>query len=161
MRAVLLRFLVALCLSGAAPPATIEGTTLDGVPFSVAALKSRVVLINFWATWCAPCRTEMPALDGYYLAHRADGLVMIAISMDDPARRKAARQFAGGFHFPTAIVRDVTLPSALRPAMLPVTLVYDRNGALRYDSRRAKDGPMDAATLDRVVGPILREGAGR
>jgi cytochrome c biogenesis protein CcmG, thiol:disulfide interchange protein DsbE len=161
MRAVLLRCLVALCLSGAAPSATIEGTTLDGAPFSVAALKGKVVLVNFWATWCAPCRTEMPALEGFYLAHRADGLAMIAISMDDPARRKVARQIASGFHFPTAIVRDVTLPSALRPTMLPVTLVYDRNGALRYDSRRAKGGPLDVATLDRVVGPLLREGAGR
>lgn len=137
--------------------ANIEGVLLDKTPFSVAAMKGNVVVINFWATWCAPCRAEMPALDRYYLAHRAEGLSLIAISMDDSSKRKAVVEAASAFHFPVALARDSRLPSALHPNRLPVTLIFDRRGTLRFDSRRTNTPLMNEATLNRIAGPLLTE----
>lgn len=140
-----------------AVPDAIEGASLDRKPFSVAAMQGNVVVINFWATWCGPCRAEMPALNQYYRAHRADGMSLIAISLDDASKRKAVVAVASGFDFPVAMARDTNIPSALRPTQLPVTLVFDRRGALRFDSRRSKLPPWDNASLSRIIGPLLAE----
>jgi cytochrome c biogenesis protein CcmG, thiol:disulfide interchange protein DsbE len=161
----LLPFCASLILIGAVSPPSvtprIEGRTLDQSSFSLADMRGNVVVINFWATWCAPCRAEMPALDSYYLAHRSAGLRMIAISMDDPGKGQAVATVAATFHFPVAMARDTRLPTNLRPTQLPATLVFDRGGVLRFDSRRTGNGLMDAPALNRIVGPLLIEAAGR
>jgi len=139
----------------------IEAVTLDRTSFSVASLKGNVVVINFWATWCAPCQAEMPVLDAYYLAHRDSGLALMAISMDDSGKQKAVRKLAGMFHFPVALARDAKLPSTYRPTQLPATLVFDRRGVLRFDSRHTKAPALDSPALDNLIGPLLGEKAGR
>src|SRR6202043_3090444 len=58
-------------------------TDLDGYAVSLAALKGKPVLINFWATWCVPCRDELPLIRDAYLAHRAEGLTVVAIDFGD------------------------------------------------------------------------------
>ena len=67
-----------------APAPEISGQTLDGAVFDLAALHGHVVIVNVWATWCAPCRAEMPTLNAFYEAHRNQGLVMIGASADRP-----------------------------------------------------------------------------
>lgn len=143
----------------AAEPATISGRTIAGDPFNVKNDTGRVVIINFWATWCLPCRAEMPALDSYYQAHHAAGLEMVAISMDDPSKAQMVRSVAAALHVPVALARDARIPGAYRPSQLPVTLVFGRDGRLRFDSRRTP-GLMTQAQLDRIADPLLGE-AGR
>ncbi|MFO1241470.1 MAG: TlpA disulfide reductase family protein [Sphingomonadaceae bacterium] len=145
------------CANARAVPDAIEGASLDRKPFSVAAMQGNVVVINFWATWCGPCRAEMPALNQYYRAHRADGLSLIAISMDDASKRRVVAAAASGFDFPVALARETKIPSALRPTQLPATLIFDRRGALRFDSRRSKLPPWDSMSLSRIIGPLLAE----
>ena len=135
----------------------LRGVSADGAAFDLAALRGNVVLVNFWATWCAPCRAEMPAIDTYFQAHGREGLRVIAISMDDAGKARSAREIGARFHFPIALANGVRLPGSLRPTQLPMTIVFDRTGALRYDSRRERPGLLDAAALARIVGPLLAE----
>ena len=82
----------ALEIGEVAPPLVL--TTLDGTSIDLAKLRGKVVLVNFWATWCAPCRKEMPTLDAFYRRHRGQDFELIGISIDfarDAARmRKVA-----------------------------------------------------------------------
>ena len=70
---------------GKAAPALVV-TELDGQTFDLAKLKGKVVLVSYWATWCAPCRKDMPKLDAFYRSHHQQNLAMIGISVDRPAR---------------------------------------------------------------------------
>ena len=80
------RFAVAAVEVGQpAPP--LAATELNGQGFDLGALRGHVVIVNFWATWCVPCRAEMPALDAFYQSDHAQGLDMIGMSADRPRDR--------------------------------------------------------------------------
>ena len=70
------------------PAPALVAAGLDGHPFDLAALRGKVVIVNFWASWCWPCRAEMPLLNRFYLEHRAQGLELIGLSVDDAHDRK-------------------------------------------------------------------------
>ncbi len=140
-----------------AAPVNINAKTLDGGAFSLTAARGDVVIVNFWATWCGPCRVELPAFDAYYQAHHANGLRMIAISEDGGGKTGEIRRVTAAYHFPIALDRDVKYPASMQPSQLPVTLIFDRAGMLRFDSRRTKGGAIDGPTLARIVDPLLAE----
>jgi thiol-disulfide isomerase/thioredoxin len=73
-----------------APP--LIATALDGQTFDLAKLRGKVILVNFWATWCAPCRREMPVLDAFYRHYREQGLELIGISVDFARDRAKMRK---------------------------------------------------------------------
>ena len=156
-RAALLAAALALSPPALAAPTAMTVRTLDGQAFSLAEARGDVVIVNFWATWCAPCRIELPAFEAYYQAHRQSGLRVIAISQDAGIQAKAVHAIAAGYHFPMALDRDAKYPNGLAPSQLPETVVFDRSGALRFDSRRAKTGALDGAALSRIVDPLLAE----
>jgi cytochrome c biogenesis protein CcmG, thiol:disulfide interchange protein DsbE len=136
---------------------SVEAKALDGTHFSLRALRGKVVVINYWATWCAPCRAELSAFDAYYLKHRNEGLAILAISMDNPAKLKAVKAIASKHQFSVAMSRDAKVSGVPEPSVLPVTLAFDRGGLLRFDSRSAHTGAMDLTALDRNIGPLLAE----
>ena len=138
--------------AGAASSPFTAARTINNAPFSAAG---EVTIVNYWATWCAPCRQEMPILDGYYRKHHSQGLAMLAISIDQGASTSKLREATGGFAFPVARVDDVKMPRRDIPAALPVTRVYDRAGTLVFQTRADGRTTIDAATLDRVVTPLL------
>lgn len=99
---------------------------------------AKAVLVNVWATWCEPCRTEMPALLSFHRAHAAEGLRLVLISADDEAERAQAASFlaAQGVDFPTFIKRgdDMSFIDALDPrwsGALPASFLFDGRGHLR------------------------------
>jgi cytochrome c biogenesis protein CcmG/thiol:disulfide interchange protein DsbE len=142
-----------VCSLPAAAAPFESAKTIAGAPFSS---NGEVTIVNFWATWCAPCRIEMPVLDSYYRKHHAQGLAMLAISIDQGASTAKLAQVTGKFAFPVARVDDVRMPRRDIPGAIPVTRVYDRSGRLVFATKGDGRSTIDAATLERVVTPLLR-----
>jgi thiol-disulfide isomerase/thioredoxin len=133
----------------------LEAKLLDGTQFSLAAATGKVVIVNFWATWCEPCRAEMPALEAYYQKHRAEGLQMLAISMDAPRDEPKVREIMRAFSFSAAIARDASFKPYGRIWRIPLTFVIDRQGVLRKDGWYGDPG-IDLPLLESTVTPLLR-----
>ena len=138
-----------------APAPALHGTLFDGAHFALDENAGKVIVLNFWATWCAPCREEMPALDAYYRRHQSEGLVVVAISLDNPKDYAKARQMMEAFSFPAAFGRELDFKGYGRIWRLPLTFVIDRQGVLRKDGWYG-DPLLDAATLEQTVTPLLR-----
>lgn len=134
--------------------ASISATLLDGTPFSSEALKGQVLLVNFWATWCGPCRSEMPALDSYFRQHRERGLSVLALSVDELTAEAQVREVAKPFSFAVAMMTSARLSGFGRIWRMPVCAVFDREGRLvRQDWFLQPQ--LDAAALDAVIQPLL------
>jgi cytochrome c biogenesis protein CcmG/thiol:disulfide interchange protein DsbE len=128
---------------------------LNGQTFDLSALRGKVVVINFWATWCQPCRQEMPALDAFYRHHHAQGLEMIGISADRPHERSNVNKVMQSFSYPAAMLDDVKDDDFGDPSSLPVTFIVDGTGVVRAkftpDVTLATEKSLSAAVL-----PLLR-----
>ncbi|NGY05385.1 peroxiredoxin family protein [Solimonas terrae] len=138
-----------------APPLT--ATTLDGLKYSLQQHRGEVVIVNFWATWCGPCRVELPAFEAFYQAHHDDGLSVLAISVDDADQTARVRALAQDFDFPVALGADVQAGGYGRIWRLPITFVIDRAGVLRIDGGVGARVTWDLSSLEKQVGPLLRE----
>ncbi|MES2047932.1 MAG: TlpA disulfide reductase family protein [Pseudomonadota bacterium] len=134
----------------------IKARQIDGHTFDLAANAGNVIIINFWATWCAPCRQEMPALESYYRQHQAEGLRIIAISMDDPADDQLVQQVMREYSFAAAFRREADYKGYGRIWRMPMTFIIDRHGVLRKDGS-VGDPKVDLAILEKIVTPLLRE----
>jgi len=163
MRKLLLVFCLALSVPGfaadlvvgeAAPD--VEAKLLDGATkVRVADNSGKVTIINFWATWCEPCREEMPAIDAYYKKHRASGLEVLAISLDDANDAAAVRKFAQKYSFPVALKSDANFKGLGRIWRLPSTFVIDKRGILRKNGL-VGEPKVDLALLESLVTPLLK-----
>jgi len=116
-------------------------------------LRGQVVIINRWATWCGPCKRELPELDTYYRQHAKDGLRIFAVTTEDSIPDYQLKPLADVLAFPLA--HRVTGSAFDIMDGVPTNYIIDRNGVIRY----AKANAFDAATLDAVVGPLLAEPA--
>lgn len=157
-------FFVALVLAATAtPPAlaldlgdaepALKGTTLDGRPFDLAAQKGKVVVVNLWATWCEPCRAEMPLLDTFYKKHRDHGLVMLGLDENDPEDEAEVRKVMADFTYP-AVMAEKASDNGFRARVVPITYVIDAAGTVRA-KLWAGGTPVTEENLEKAVAPLL------
>jgi len=115
------------------PAPEIRVTTLDGRSFGPEELRGRVVLVNFWATWCIPCRVEMPALQRLHERYAAEGLVVLGLSTDSEGRALVERYLEeNGFTFPVAMADPETRRAFGEFRAIPTTFLIDRDGTIRH-----------------------------
>lgn len=158
--APLLRRTIALCSAlaclgaGAAAAPFTAARAIDGSPISTTG---QVTVVNYWATWCAPCRAEMPALDAVFRRHRDEGLVMVAVSIETGVTVARLHTATQPFSFRVARLADVKMTRRDIPAAVPLTRVYDKAGRLRFQSRADGRSIMTQAQLEGVVAPLLAE----
>jgi thiol-disulfide isomerase/thioredoxin len=144
----------ALAQTEGKPAPELTATQLDGKRFDLKAYKGKVVLINFWATWCAPCLTEMPALDTYYRANKDKGFVVLAVNMDSPARQGKARAIAKKNSFPTSFKTQTDFSAYQTIEGLPATFIIDRQGKLVRGNQH-KENELSAKSLKAWVTPLF------
>jgi cytochrome c biogenesis protein CcmG/thiol:disulfide interchange protein DsbE len=130
-------------------------TTLDGARLTNDALRGKVVLVNFWATWCAPCRAEMPLLERMYERHRAAGLVIVGLSVDRGSA-ESVRAFLRdrGVTYPVAVVGPDADRAFGGVRGYPTSFLIDRAGVVRHQVL----GPLAPASLELAVRRLLAAG---
>lgn len=133
-----------------------EGTTitmLDGSMVNLADYRGKTVVVNFWASWCPPCRAEMPMLDAYYQEHKNDDFMMIAVNSEEAAI--TARTFIQdmGYTFPVGLDEDGRLAREFAIMGLPLTLVYGPDGELVY----RHNGLITRDVVEAQVTPLLAQ----
>jgi cytochrome c biogenesis protein CcmG/thiol:disulfide interchange protein DsbE len=135
-------------IGDAAPPLVL--TALDGTVIDLAKLRGKVLLVNFWATWCAPCRKEMPTFDAFYRRHRGGNFELVGISIDFARDIAKMRKAATPLAYPIAWIKDISVNGFGDPDGVPITYVIDADGIIRD-----KFIAVPSKLLNDVVVPLL------
>ncbi|HEX7541357.1 MAG TPA: TlpA disulfide reductase family protein, partial [Anaerolineales bacterium] len=142
------------------PPATtnypapqLALTNLQGNPVSIEDYRGKVILVNNWATWCPPCKTEMPELQAYFTAHASEGFVVVAIESGEPADQVASFVKEYGMSFPVWLDPQGKALENFQNWNLPSSYVIDRDEIVRL----SWTGAINQPTLEQYVTPLLEE----
>ncbi len=135
------------------PAPELSLATMNGRTESLADYRQDVVLVNNWATWCPPCKAEMPTLAAYYQEHRAEGFTVIAIEAGDSADVVSPFVQSYGLTFPVWLDPQGASLRAFGNGNLPNSYVIDRSGTIRY----AWTGEINQPMLEKYITPLLRK----
>lgn len=133
------------------PPPTLNLYDLHGNPVSLADFSGQVVLVNNWATWCPPCRAEMPALQAFFEAHQSQGFMVVAIEAGDDPANVARFVDEYGLTFSVWADPEEQALAAFQNIALPNSYIIDRSGLIRL----AWNGPITLGQLEQTVTPLL------
>lgn len=135
------------------PAPSLSLTDLEGVPRSLSDYQGQVVLVNMWATWCPPCREEMPTLESFYQDYRGQGFVIIGLNDGDAAIDVRDFVMSYGLTFPIWLDPNYVSETVFKTMNLPSSFVIDRQGQVRLQWV----GMISRDNLDRYVVPIIEE----
>lgn len=146
------------------PPNPKEGFTapdftldlLDGGQLTLSELRGHPVVLNLWASWCLPCRSEMPAIEKVYQSNKEAGLIVIGLNLTSQDSESDIRAFAQelALTFPIALDRDGSVRDRFQLLGLPTTYFIDQSGIIRSV---VVGGPMSEATIQSNVEELLQE----
>ncbi len=143
----------AVAPNGAAPDFTLHA--MDGTNLRLQQQRGRVVLVNFWATWCGPCREEMPQLNKLYDKYRSSGFVLLGVNVDDDASKGMEVAQKLGVKFPVLLDTDKKVSKLYDLATMPSTVLIDRDGRVRYVHRGYLAGYEQS--YDKQIRELLKE----
>jgi peroxiredoxin len=136
-----------------------HAVTLDTPPRqqSLANYKGQVVLINIWATWCQPCRVEIPSIERLYQTYGPQGLKVVAVSVDDPGTESAIRAFVRDMHMTFQVLHDPSgqIEHAYQATGYPETVIVGKDGIIRKKIAGATD--WDSEGNRRLIERLLAE----
>jgi cytochrome c-type biogenesis protein len=138
--------------AGAEPAPEVEVTTLDGKPLKVSELRGQVVLLNFWATWCVPCRSEIPSLNAMHRDLSGRGFRVIGVTTNDSAElvRDYQKEVKQDY---TVALGDDGVAGKYSVGVLPTTFIIDRQGRIRHKII----GEKSRAQFEALINPLLDE----
>jgi cytochrome c biogenesis protein CcmG/thiol:disulfide interchange protein DsbE len=135
-----------------APGFTLE--TLQGTSLSLADLQGKAVVLNFWATWCLPCRVEMPALEQTWLDWQDEGLIIVAVNLQESPGRVADYAEELGLTFPVLLDQDASIFQQYQVQLYPTTFFIGRDGVIRDV---VFGGPMAETLIASKAAELLEE----
>lgn len=135
------------------PAPELQLHDIDGNPVSLSVYRGQVVLVNNWATWCPPCRQEMPILDAYFRDHRHQDFLIVAIDAGDPAEMVADFIDRYGLSFPVWVDPSSSALNSFRNNYLPSSYLIDQKGQVVM----AWSGAVTYASLDQNITPLLKD----
>jgi peroxiredoxin len=128
-------------------------TDLEGNPVSLDDYRGKVVLVNNWATWCPPCKSEMPELQAYYSIHFKDNFVIVAVESGESAKTVGDFVQLFGLTFPVWLDLKGAALNAFQNWDLPSSYLIDRDGIVRLVWK----GQINQPTLEKYVTPFLEK----
>jgi cytochrome c biogenesis protein CcmG/thiol:disulfide interchange protein DsbE len=121
---------------------------------SLDDMKGQIVVVNFWASWCVPCRTEVPELEQAWQKYRDQGVVFIGVAYADVEPKSVAFMEEFNVTFPNAPDLGTLISRDYEITAVPETFIIDRNGDIAY----VQPGPINIGTLDGVITQLLAKG---
>jgi peroxiredoxin len=143
----------AVAVQDEAPDFTLKN--LDGSNLRLEEYRGQVVLINFWASWCGPCRQEMPLLDRLHHRYEDTGFAVLGVNVEGEAEPAQEVVDKTNVTFPVLIDAEQKVSEMYSLEAMPSTVVVDRDGVVRYIHRGYKPG--DEAKYIEVVKALIRE----
>jgi peroxiredoxin len=140
-------------LSSMAPDFTLR--SVDGPNLRLNEQRGRVVMVNFWATWCGPCRQEMPHLNKLHDKYRDAGFVLLGVNIDDNVRAATDLAAKLGLKFPVLLDTDKSVSRLYDMGSMPATVLIDREGRVRHLHRGYREGY--ELTYEQQVRSLLKE----
>ena len=135
------------------PAPELSLQNVNGAAESLIDYRDKVVLVNNWATWCPPCKAEIPTLEAYYKAHTTDGFVIIGVEAGEPQNDVLKFVQDNGMTYPVWIDLNGAVLDAFNNENLPSSYVIDRTGTVRL----AWVGEISSEMLEKYITPLLME----
>jgi peroxiredoxin len=153
--AALVPLLATAAVTPQAPAPDFTLKSAEGRNLRLGEQRGQVVLVNFWASWCGPCKQEMPHLNRLYDKYRSSGFTLLGVNIDDDARVGAATAGKWGLRFPVLLDADKTVTRLYDLGAMPSTVLIDRDGKVRYLHRGYREGTEEA--YERQIRELVKE----
>ena len=142
----------AIAAMSAAPDFTLK--SVAGPNLRLREQRGQVVMINFWASWCGPCRQEMPELNKLYAKYRTAGFVIFGVNVDEDPRQAGELAQKLGLTFPVMFDADKKVSRLYALSTMPTTVLIDRDGRVRYVHNGYRNGFEDI--YDKQIRELLK-----